>query len=90
MVFTFSTEGQCYTSTRRLLIHKDLYKYIIENLVDAYKKIKIGDYINSNNHMCPLIDQDAVNKYISAIQDIKNTGGKFYMKEILFLEKVFY
>ena len=49
-------------------------------LVDAYKQIKIGDPLDSNNHMGPLIDTDAVNMYLSALDKIKAEGGKLLTK----------
>jgi len=44
-------------------------------LVNAYKQIKIGNPLDESNHMGPLIDQDAVETYLSAIQKVKDEGG---------------
>ncbi|PRD23265.1 UNVERIFIED_CONTAM: Aldehyde dehydrogenase family 7 member A1 [Trichonephila clavipes] len=51
-----------------------------KSLVDAYKQIKIGDPLDSNNHMGPLIDTDAVDMYLSAVEKIKAEGGKLLTK----------
>lgn len=74
------TAGQRCTSTRRLIIHDSIYDQVKKALVDAYKQIKIGDPLNSNNHMGPLIDTDAVNMYLSALDKIKAEGGKLLTK----------
>src|SRR5690606_38717450 len=58
------TAGQRCTSTRRLIIHESIYDKVKKSLVDAYKQIKIGDPLDSNNHMGPLIDTAAVNMYL--------------------------
>ncbi len=74
------TAGQRCTSTRRLIIHESIYDKVKKSLVDAYKQIKIGDPLDSNNHMGPLIDTDAVNMYLSAVEKIKAEGGKLLTK----------
>lgn len=69
------TAGQRCTSTRRLIVHDSIYEKVKESLVEAYKQIKIGDPLDSNNHMGPLIDKDAVNMYLDALTKIKEQGG---------------
>ena len=69
------TCGQRCTSTRRLIVHKTVYDKVKSSLKEAYKQIKIGDPLNSENHVGPLIDSDAVNMYLSAIEKAKEEGG---------------
>ena len=61
------TCGQRCTSTRRLIIHESVYDEVKNALVEAYKQIKIGNPLDENNHMGPLIDQDSVNNYLNAL-----------------------
>ncbi|MFZ4261909.1 aldehyde dehydrogenase family protein [Sphingobacterium sp. HJSM2_6] len=70
------TAGQRCTSTRRLIIHENIYDQVKKSLVEAYKQIKIGDPLDSKNHMGPLIDQDAVSHYEKALERIKQEGGQ--------------
>src|ERR1700675_2172053 len=49
------TAGQRCTSTRRLIIHESVYDNFKQKLVSAYSQIKIGDPLDENNHMGPLI-----------------------------------
>ena len=70
------TAGQRCTSTRRLIIHDSIYDKVMNTITDAYKQIKIGNPLDENNHMGPLIDKDAVNNYLNAIEKAKQEGGK--------------
>jgi len=69
------TCGQRCTSTRRLIIHNSIYDKVKDNLVSAYQQIKIGDPLDENNHVGPLIDKDAVNTYLAALEKVKASGG---------------
>ncbi len=70
------TAGQRCTSTRRLIIHSSVYDKMKKNLKKAYKQIKIGSPLDQKNHMGPLIDTDAVDKYLTTLKAIKQQGGK--------------
>ncbi|MDB5006169.1 MAG: Aldehyde dehydrogenase, thermostable [Mucilaginibacter sp.] len=74
------TAGQRCTSTRRLIIHQSVYEQFKQKLVNAYGQIKIGDPLDENNHMGPLIDQDAVKLYLDAIEKCKAEGGNFVVE----------
>jgi aldehyde dehydrogenase (NAD+) len=70
------TAGQRCTSTRRLIIHESVYDKVKELLISAYQQIKIGNPLDANNHMGPLIDPLAVDTYSKAIEQAKNEGAK--------------
>ena len=70
------TAGQRCTTTRRLIIQDSIYDSFIKNLTKAYDQIKIGNPLDENNHMGPLIDKYAVGMYINALDRIKEEGGK--------------
>ena len=70
------TCGQRCTSTRRLIIHENIYDELVEKLVNAYGQLKIGDPLDESNHVGPLIDQDAVRSYTNALSAIIDQGGK--------------
>lgn len=69
------TCGQRCTSTRRLIIHESVYDKVRDAIVGAYKQIKIGNPLDEKNHVGPLIDKDAVNTYLNAIEKAKTEGG---------------
>lgn len=70
------TAGQRCTSTRRLIIHESVYDKVRDALTNAYKQLRIGDPLDQNNHVGPLIDKDAVTNYLYAIEAAKKEGGK--------------
>ena len=70
------TAGQRCTSTRRLIVHKDIFEEFKNKLVNAYGQIKIGNPLDKENHMGPLIDRGAVKMYLDAIEKINKEGGK--------------
>ena len=70
------TAGQRCTSTRRLIIHESVYDKTINVLKNAYGQLKIGNPLDSKNHVGPLIDKGAVQDYLNAIEKAKQEGGK--------------
>jgi len=69
------TCGQRCTSTRRLIIHESVYDKVRDAIVGAYGQLTIGDPLDEKNHIGPLIDSDAVNTYLAAIEKAKAEGG---------------
>lgn len=69
------TAGQRCTSTRRLIIHESMYEDVKNRLVKAYGQLKIGNPLDTSNHVGPLIDTLAVDMYKSAIENITKEGG---------------
>ena len=74
------TAGQRCTTTRRLIIHEDVYEVFKQKLVNAYKQIKIGNPLDATNHVGPLIDKDAVAMYLNAIEQGKQQGANFIVE----------
>jgi aldehyde dehydrogenase (NAD+) len=70
------TAGQRCTTTRRLIIHENVYESFKAKLANAYSQLRIGDPLNQNNHVGPLIDKDAVAAYLHSIEEVKKSGGK--------------
>ena len=74
------TAGQRCTSTRRLIIHEEIYDKVKEALAKAYQQIKIGNPLDQNNHVGPLIDTDAVRMYSEALEKAVAEGGKIIVE----------
>lgn len=70
------TAGQRCTTTRRLIIQKNIYQKVKDSLVKAYGQLKIGDPLDEKNHVGPLIDKDAVKNYQNALERVIAEGGK--------------
>ena len=70
------TAGQRCTTTRRLIVHESCYEELIGRLVKAYAQVQIGNPLEKEVLMGPLIDQVAVEGYRSALDEIKKEGGE--------------
>ncbi|MCR9015913.1 aldehyde dehydrogenase family protein [Aquiflexum gelatinilyticum] len=70
------TAGQRCTTTRRLIIHESIYDNFKQRLAAAYTKLVIGNPLDEKNHVGPLIDKEAVDMYLKAIEKVKKEGGK--------------
>ncbi|HET6767998.1 MAG TPA: aldehyde dehydrogenase family protein, partial [Chitinophagaceae bacterium] len=74
------TAGQRCTTTRRLIIHEDVYDNVKQKLTAAYSQLRIGNPLDEANHVGPLIDKDAVRMYELSIDACKKEGGKFIVE----------
>jgi aldehyde dehydrogenase (NAD+) len=74
------TAGQRCTTTRRLIIHEDVYDQFKNKLVNAYDQLRIGNPLDEKNHVGPLIDKDAVQMYMNSIEKCKAEGGRFIVE----------
>ncbi|GHA36326.1 aldehyde dehydrogenase [Salinimicrobium marinum] len=74
------TAGQRCTSTRRLIIHESMYDKVKGAIVDAYKQLRIGNPLDENNHVGPLIDKDSVKNYQDALKKVVEEGGKIIVE----------
>ncbi|MCF6407573.1 aldehyde dehydrogenase family protein [Chitinophaga filiformis] len=74
------TAGQRCTSTRRLIIHDSVYDAFTQKLAKAYQQLRIGNPLDEQNHVGPLIDKDAVRLYQESIEKVKAQGGTFLVE----------
>ncbi len=70
------TTGQRCTSTRRVFVHSSMINDFTDKLANAYKQVRIGDSLDKNTLMGPLIDEGAIKDYENAIIKIKEEGGE--------------
>ncbi len=72
------TAGQRCTSTRRIIVHEKIYDRVKDSLIDAYKQVvcKIGNPLDSNTLVGPLIDIHSVNAFKNAFDEVQKEGGK--------------
>jgi aldehyde dehydrogenase (NAD+) len=74
------TAGQRCTSTRRLIIQEGIFDEVKARLKKAYAQLVIGNPLDINNHVGPLIDKQAVKIYRDALKKIIREGGEFVVK----------
>jgi len=72
------TAGQRCTTTRRLIIHEDVYANVKNRLVNAYKQIisKIGNPLDEKTLVGPLVDHFAVEAFVRAQEEVVAEGGR--------------
>jgi aldehyde dehydrogenase (NAD+) len=70
------TAGQRCTSTRRIFIHESIQDTFIERLLGAYKQVNIGNPMEADTLMGPLVNENAVSDYLNAIVAVKDAGGE--------------
>lgn len=69
------TAGQRCTSTRRVIIQDTLLDKFVTAMKNAYKQVTIGDPIEPDTLMGPLVNGNAVNDYSKALEAVKEAGG---------------
>ena len=70
------TAGQRCTSTRRVIIHEDVYDTVVSRMTKAYDQVRIGDPLDESTLMGPLHTPDAIKEYTDGLAEIKKQGGK--------------
>jgi aldehyde dehydrogenase (NAD+) len=70
------TAGQRCTTTRRVLVHTSRLQELERRLVNAYKQVRIGNPLDPDTLMGPLIDHAAVERYQAAVRVARNAGGE--------------
>ena len=74
------TAGQRCTTTRRLIVHEKVYNQVASGLAKAYGQLMIGNPLDANNHVGPLIDKLAVKAYLNALKAVEKEGGKILVQ----------
>jgi aldehyde dehydrogenase (NAD+) len=70
------TAGQRCTSTRRVIVHESVAGKLRDQLVNAYKSMRIGNPLERDTTVGPLVDGHAVDAVQEAIEAVKTQGGK--------------
>lgn len=74
------TAGQRCTTTRRLIVHQGRYDEVKQRLTQAYGQLRMGNPLDAGLHVGPLIDQQAVAGYESAVAAVRAQGGTFLIE----------
>ncbi len=69
------TTGQRCTTTRRLIVHDSIFEKVQHSLIEAYKGLRIGNPLDEDNHVGPLIDTKAVDVFLKALTKCRQQGG---------------
>lgn len=69
------TTGQRCTSTRRLFVQKGIVEKVVEKLLAAYGQLKIGNPLEPETLVGPLIDETAVAIMKDGLERIREAGA---------------
>jgi aldehyde dehydrogenase (NAD+) len=70
------TAGQRCTSTRRIIVQKSVARQLTERLARAYAQVRIGDPLDGDTLMGPLVTPDALSDMFAAIDQARAEGGE--------------
>ncbi len=70
------TCGQRCTTLRRIIAHESVADELIAKLVPAYKSIRIGNPLDTDTLMGPLIDEQSFNAMQDALKQAEKEGGE--------------
>jgi aldehyde dehydrogenase (NAD+) len=70
------TGGQRCTSTRRIIVHASVKEELVRRLTKAYEGVRIGNPLEDDTLMGPLVTRGAVADLQNAIERVKAEGGE--------------
>jgi len=70
------TAGQRCTSTRRIIVHASMKEELLRRLIPAYESIRIGNPLDRDTLMGPVVNQQAVLDVEKAMERVKEAGGR--------------
>jgi aldehyde dehydrogenase (NAD+) len=70
------TAGQRCTTTRRLFLQRGIAGRFTDALVAAYKQVKIGDPLDEDTIMGPLVNRRAVTDMTEGLTRVREQGGE--------------
>jgi len=71
-----ATAGQRCTTTRRLILHESIYDEFLQKLEKVYAGVEVGDPLNEETLVGPLIDEGAVEDFKNAVEEAQEQGGE--------------
>jgi aldehyde dehydrogenase (NAD+) len=70
------TAGQRCTTLRRVIAHEDVLDELVEGLCDVFGRLPIGDPYADGTLVGPLINRDAYEGMVRALEDAQADGGE--------------
>lgn len=70
------TCGQRCTTTRRLIVHENVFDQVKNRLIEIYKDINIGNPLDEDTLVGPLIDEQATKSMMNALKEVQEAGGE--------------
>ena len=77
------TAGQRCTTTRRIIMQKDIAPQLTQRLVNAYRQVRLGDPLEEGTLMGPLVEGAAVEEMFDALEKAKAQGGQILIGGVM-------
>jgi aldehyde dehydrogenase (NAD+) len=62
------SQGQVCSAGSRLFVHEDIYNNVVAELKKAFSKVRIGDPLDENTRMGPMIDEKQLNAVLDYVK----------------------
>ena len=86
----FDYAGQFCNATKRLIVREEVYDEFVRRLIDSVSRLKIGDPLQEDTDIGPLISRDAVGTMESFVQDALSRGGRIIYRAPKVPDRGFY
>jgi 1-pyrroline-5-carboxylate dehydrogenase len=74
----FGLSGQKCSATSRVYVEEPVYDQLISKLVEATEKLTVGNPLEQETFMGPVIDKAAVERFQKAVDEVRSGGGEIY------------
>jgi len=75
----FGLSGQKCSATSRVYVEEEVYDELVGKLVDATSKLEVGNPLEQDTYMGPVIDGAAVERFQKAVAEVESSGGEVYV-----------
>jgi 1-pyrroline-5-carboxylate dehydrogenase len=75
----FGLSGQKCSATSRVYAEEAIYDDLVAKLVEQTKTLSVGDPLDKDTFMGPVIDRDAVERFEKAVDEVEGVGGEVYL-----------
>jgi acyl-CoA reductase-like NAD-dependent aldehyde dehydrogenase len=76
LIGAFTYAGQVCISVQRMFIHASVYDEFIERLVDGARDLKVGDPLDPETQLGPMVDEQAAQRTERWVREAEELGGK--------------
>jgi alpha-ketoglutaric semialdehyde dehydrogenase len=68
--------GQKCTSTRRVIVHREVHDELVPLLVEEVNRLRIGDGFEEGVHVCPLVTEQARAEVLAEVERARADGAE--------------
>ena len=75
----FGLSGQKCSATSRVYVEEAVYDEMVDKLVETTRNLTVGNPLQQETYMGPVIDEAAVERFRRAVDEVKDSGGEVYV-----------